>query len=337
MTTLAIPLGDPAGIGPEVAAKAIAAWLDASPPGDDRLVAVGSRPLFQAVCQRLGIDLSPERIEKGRGGRKLPAFSLLDKSPLGFDPARLEAGPSRASGEAAFTWLSTAVSLALRRQVHGIATAPLSKHALHLAGHDFPGQTEILEAQSKAEHAVMMLVGGGLRVALVTTHMALADALPRVMPDRVMKTIQVVAKDLRERFAIASPRLAVCGLNPHAGESGDFGREDLEMIAPCVARFRELGLTVTGPLPADTLFPKAARGEFDAVIAMYHDQGMIPVKLASFGKGVNVTLGLPFVRTSPDHGTAWDIAGKGIADPGSMREAIDLAFTLARQSGQAPS
>ncbi len=339
MTTLALPLGDPAGIGPEVAVKAATDWLGGSArgPEEDRLVLVGHRGLFQEACRKLGVDLSPEKVEKARAGKRLPAVSLLDKSPPGFDPGGLPAGPSKEGGEAAFTWLSTAINLALRRQVQGIVTAPLSKHALHLAGHDYPGQTEILEEKSRAEHAVMMLVGGGLRVALVTTHMAIADAIGRVTADRVMKTIQVTAKDLRERFGIPDPRISVCGLNPHAGESGDFGRQDLDVIAPCVKRFQDLGLAVTGPWPADTLFPKAAKGAFDAVVAMYHDQGMIPVKLASFGQGVNVTLGLPFVRTSPDHGTAWDIAGKGIADAGSMRAAIDLAFTLARQSGQTPT
>ncbi len=334
MATLAIPLGDPSGIGPEVAVKASAAWLAGNAPGEDRLLLVGHRGLFQETCRRLAIDLSPEYVEKVRAGQKQPALSLLDKSPPGFDPAKLSAGPSKEGGEAAFTWLSSAINLALRRQAAGIATAPLSKHALHLAGRDYPGQTEILEEKSKAEHAVMMLVGGGLRVALVTTHMALAEAIKLVTAERIMKTVQVVAKDLRERFAIANPRIALCGLNPHAGESGDFGRQDADVIAPCVKRFQDLGLAVTGPHPADTLFPRAAKGEFDAVVAMYHDQGMIPVKLASFGKGVNVTLGLPFVRTSPDHGTAWEIAGKGVADAGSMREAIELAFTLVRQTGK---
>jgi 4-hydroxythreonine-4-phosphate dehydrogenase len=210
-----------------------------------------------------------------------------------------------------------------------MVTAPVQKSVINDAGIVFTGHTEYLAERARAPHAVMMLVGGGLRVALVTTHLALREGPGAITKELVVKTLRVVDADLRARFRIARPRILVAGLNPHSGESGLFGSEDLELIAPAVAEARAAGIDANGPLPADTIFAPARLKEVDCVLAMYHDQGLPVLKYASFGRGVNVTLGLPFVRTSVDHGTALDLAGTGKADPGSLIEAVKLAIDLA--------
>lgn len=220
-----------------------------------------------------------------------------------------------------------AVRLALAGDVDAIVTGPVHKHALHLAGFRYPGLTELLAHLAGDVDAAMMLAAGRLRVVLVTTHIPLRDVPREVTGDRIVRCGRVAERALREWWGIAQPRLALCALNPHAGESGLFGDEDERVLVPAA---RLLG--AAGPLPADTVFVRALKGEFDAVLAPYHDVGMTAVKVAGFGKGVNVTLGLPFPRVAPDHGTAFDIAGQGIADPGSMRAALELAAELARRA-----
>ena len=237
------------------------------------------------------------------------------------DPAR-----ELAAGRLAARAIERAVWLARAGEVDAVVTAPVHKGALHRAGYRYPGVTEFLGALTGGTETVMMLVTGSLRVALVTTHLPLREAITQITTERVVQVGQTVLAALRDRFQIASPRIAVCALNPHAGEGGIFGDEDGRILEPAA---RQLG--AIGPLPADTVFVRGLKGEFDAVLAPYHDVGMTAVKVAGFGRGVNVTLGLPFVRTSPDHGTAFDIAGTGQADPGSMRAAIDLASRLARR------
>jgi len=216
-----------------------------------------------------------------------------------------------------------AVQLALSRDVDAIVTGPVHKHALNLAGFHYPGLTEFVGHLAGDVQVAMMLATGKLRVVLLTTHIALRDVPDQVTSDRIVQTGRIAQRALREWWGIAEPRLALCALNPHAGESGLFGREDDDVLRPAAVT-----LGAAGPLPADTVFVRALRGEFDAVLTPYHDVGMTAVKVAGFGKGVNVTLGLPFPRTAPDHGTAFDIAGKGIADPGSMRVAMELAVEL---------
>jgi 4-hydroxythreonine-4-phosphate dehydrogenase len=222
--------------------------------------------------------------------------------------------------------LERAVHGCRRREYQAMVTAPVQKSVINDAGIAFTGHTEFLADQAGAAHVVMMLVGGGLRVALATTHLPLAAVPQAITVESLVKTLRVLERDLRTRFRIQNPRILVAGLNPHSGESGHLGREDIEIITPAI---RESGVNATGPIPADTLFVPERLKHADAVLAMYHDQGLPVLKFASFGRGVNVTLGLPFVRTSVDHGTALDLAGTGKADPRSLIEAVELAIELA--------
>ena len=225
--------------------------------------------------------------------------------------------------------LERAVRGCLAGEFDAVVTAPVQKSVINEAGIAFTGHTEYLAEQAKVPHVVMMLVGGGLRVALATTHLALSDVPRAITREGLLRTLQVIHSDLKKHFRISTPRILVAGLNPHSGESGHFGTEDMEIIAPAIAEAKAAGIAASGPLPADTLFvPERLKGA-DCVLAMYHDQGLPVLKYASFGRGVNVTLGLPFVRTSVDHGTALDIAGTGRADPGSLIEAVKLAIELA--------
>jgi 4-hydroxythreonine-4-phosphate dehydrogenase len=228
--------------------------------------------------------------------------------------------------------LERAVQGCLSGEYRAMVTAPVQKSVINDAGIAFTGHTEFLAERSGARHVVMMLVGGGLRVALATTHLPLSRVPGAITADGILETLKVMHRDLRERFRIASPRILVAGLNPHAGESGHLGSEDAEVIAPAIAAARAAGIQAAGPIPADTLFVPERLRLADAVLAMYHDQGLPVLKYASFGRGVNVTLGLPFVRTSVDHGTALDLAGTGKADPGSLIEAVKLAIELASSS-----
>lgn len=294
---LAITLGDPRGIGPEVAAQALESSLDA------HITVIGADDQIGPIQadQRIGVGSW-----KGGAGQD------------GADRMRsLRAG--RIAGHA----LQRAVQLALEKQVDAIVTGPVEKLALHAAGFPFPGQTEWLGQLAGGVDVAMMLAAGPLRVVLITTHVALRDVPALLTTERILRTGRVTRQALIEWFGIENPRLALCALNPHAGEQGLFGDEEARILEPAA---RELG--AAGPLPADTVFVRAIRGEFDAVLTPYHDVGMTAIKVAAFGRGVNITLGLPFVRTSPDHGTAFDIAGQGKADAGSTREAIELAVGL---------
>ena len=244
-------------------------------------------------------------------------------------PGKLEPANSRYVLEV----LDRALDGCLAGEYDAMVTAPVQKSVINDAGIVFTGHTEYLAERAQAPHVVMMLVGGGLRVALATTHLALSEVPRAITRESLARTLQVLHADLKKRFRIARPRILVAGLNPHSGESGHFGTEDLEIIAPAVAEARRAGIEANGPLPADTIFvPERLKGA-DCVLAMYHDQGLPVLKYASFGQGVNVTLGLPFVRTSVDHGTALDLAGTGRADPGSLIEAVKLAIELAKPAG----
>ncbi len=291
---LAVTLGDPRGIGPEVVAKALAVG-----PLDADVVLIGSR-------------------EQGAG---------RSEAPEGTAPSSLL---PEVAGRIAGQAVEDAVRLALAREVDAIVTGPVHKQALHLAGFRYPGLTELLSHLAGDVDVAMMLAAGTLRVVLVTTHIPLKDVPAQVTTERVVRCGRITERALAAWWGIARPRLAVCALNPHAGEAGLFGDEDDRVLRPAAS-----ALGAAGPFPADTVFVRALRGEFDAVLAPYHDVGMTAVKVAGFGKGVNVTLGLPFPRVAPDHGTALDIAGKDIADPGSMRAALELAVELARKARRA--
>jgi 4-hydroxythreonine-4-phosphate dehydrogenase len=294
---LAVTLGDPRGIGPEVVAGALAKPVDA------HITVIGADEQIGSINADVKISVGSW---KGGAGQD------------GADRMR-----SLRAGQIAGHSLQRAVKLALEKNVDAIVTGPVEKHALHAAGFPFPGQTEWLGQLAGGVDVAMMLAAGPLRVVLVTTHVPLREVPSLLTADRLLRIGRVTRQALIDWFGIAEPRLALCALNPHAGEQGLFGDEEARILTPAA---RALG--AAGPLPADTVFVRAMRGEFDAVLAPYHDVGMTAIKVAAFGRGVNITLGLPFVRTSPDHGTAFDIAGKGIADSGSTREAVDLAVAL---------
>ena len=312
---IAITMGDPAGVGPEVVVKALA--LPAV-SGMCEPVVIGDTKRLQLAASICGVSLDPavEVIDVGKVPDDLPWGEL-----------------SAAAGEAAYRYIERAAQLALAGDVQAICTAPLNKEALHAAGHMFPGHTELLAHLTGTAEVSMMLEAPGLRVVHVTTHIGIIDAIAKIEPGLVARTIRRADETLR-RAGIAAPRLAVCGINPHAGENGLFGHgEENSKIDPAIATVRAEGIDAIGPLPADTLFFRARRGDFDCVVAMYHDQGHGPVKVLGLEAGVNITIGLPVVRTSVDHGTAFDIAGTGVADERSMVEALKQAVNLASVAG----
>jgi len=308
VTRLGLSVGDPAGIGPEIVLKALA-----SPSPVERVV-YGSQAVLEERARRFGLRLPAEL------GVALVDVPLRGELALGR--------PSAAGGDAAARAVLQAVAACRNGELQGLVTAPLSKESLRLAGHPWPGHTEMLAEAAGTPDVTMMFVGGGLRVALVTIHRSLRSVPDAVTPTELVRVLRLVHRELR-RFGVERRRIGLCGLNPHAGEAGLFGDEEIRVLAPAVAALREEGLDVAGPFPADSLFVRAVAGEFDAVVANYHDQGLIPVKLAAFGHAVNVTLGLPFVRTSVDHGTAFDIVERGTASERSLLEALRLAAELA--------
>jgi 4-hydroxythreonine-4-phosphate dehydrogenase len=257
---------------------------------------------------------------------------VWDMANLAF--TKISSGkPSQTTGKAAVEFVLKAVEFALSGKIHGLTTAPLSKEGMHLGGYCYPGHTELLAELTQTPDHAMMMVGGGLRVVLVTTHLPLKEVSSALSRERVLRIIRLTHRFLPS-FGVARPHIAVTALNPHAGEGGLFGREEIEHIIPAVRQAQEMGLQISGPYPADTLFQPRKTKEFHAIVAMYHDQGLIPVKTAAFGRAVNATIGLPIIRTSVDHGTAYDIVGKGMASPASLLAAIRLAATLKKPTRQ---
>jgi 4-hydroxythreonine-4-phosphate dehydrogenase len=294
---IALTSGEPAGIGPELCVRVASGFT-----GRARLVAIGDRGLLRGAPHVEHVPLARAVV------------------PGKLDPA---------NARYVLQILERAVRGCAEGEYHAIVTAPVQKSTINDAGIPFSGHTEFFAERANVPHVVMMLVGGGMRVALATTHLPLAAVPASITRAGLGHCLRVVDHDLRRRFGIANPRILVAGLNPHSGESGHLGREDIDIIAPAIAEAAAAGIRASGPLPADTLFvPERLKGA-DCVLAMYHDQGLPVLKYASFGRGVNVTLGLPFVRTSVDHGTALDLAGTGRADAGSLEEAVELAISLA--------
>jgi 4-hydroxythreonine-4-phosphate dehydrogenase len=326
---LLLTMGDACGIGPEIA---VAAWWAEADP---QLCLVGDVGVLRRAVAWLGLDLPVARLASPAELAGVPPRCLPVWQPDGLPPDLLECPVGKIdgrAGRAAAMCIEAAVAAIQAGDAAGLVTAPLHKEALHAAGVDYPGHTEMLQALAAAPGGQpppvrMMLANEELRTVLVTIHMSLRRAIEALSVDSVLQTLRISDAALR-RFGIASPRIAVAGLNPHAGEGGLFGREEIDIIEPAIARARTEGMAASGPYAPDTIFMRARRGEFDLVVAMTHDHGLIPVKYLGVEQGVNVTLGLPFVRTSPDHGTAFDIAGTGRADPSSMRAAIRMARRL---------
>ena len=327
---LAITLGDPAGIGPEVIIKALghADVYEQCRPlvlGDQRILA---RAMGWITGPGLAFDVVTA---PSQGQYRAGLITLLDLQNA--DPAAIQPGRvSAAAGRAAVEYVLRACDMTMAGETDAVVTAPLNKEAMNLAGYHYAGHTELLADRTGAEKVSMLLTGPKLRVVHVSTHVALSEAIRRVTSQRVEEVIDLAQRSC-QALGIARPRIAVAGLNPHASEGGLFGDQEAKEIQPAIERARARGLQVTDPQPPDTVFLRAVKGDYDIVVAMYHDQGHIPMKLLAFDSGVNVSMGLPIIRTSVDHGTAFDIAGKGLADPGAMAAAIMMAAEMAAARG----
>ena len=320
---IAVTMGDPAGIGPEIVARTFA---DPAFHEHNHALVVGDAGRLERAAGVVGATLKVNRISGPEDAA--PETGSADVIQVGELPIDLPFGRlDPGAGDAAFRYVERATRLAGSGRVAAIATAPLNKEAMHLAGHEYPGHTEILADLTGTENYAMMLVTEELKVIHVSTHVSLREAVERAQPERELAVIRLAHESLR-KLGVESPRVAVAGLNPHAGENGLFGTEDLEKIRPAVEAAADEGIDASGPWAPDTVMMRARRGHFDVVVVQYHDQGHIPIKLMGFDTGVNVTVGLPFFRTSVDHGTAFDIAGTGEADHASMKAALDLARTL---------
>jgi len=318
-------MGDPAGIGPEVIAKAVV---------DRRLrtlcqpIVIGSLPVMEQTIRSLKLKLKAWNVNSHNPPPKHEGtIAVLDplETPLGkFTPGIAAAK----TGAASIAFIKKGVELAQLGCIDGIVTAPINKEAINLAGCRYPGHTELLADLTQAKDSGMMIVGGPLRIMFVTTHVAIKKLPALLTHVKIEKSIRLAHLALTQLFGIKKPRIGVAALNPHAGEHGLFGDEEARVILPAARAAQKQGILASDPLPADTLFGKAATGQYDGIVALYHDQGLIPLKLVAFGTCVNLTVGLPIIRTSVDHGTAFDIVGKGVADPGSLLEAVKLAARI---------
>ncbi len=328
---LALTRGDPSGIGLEIALKTWIATHGAR--GAQPFLLVADIDHCRSVAAALGLDVPLAASDASRARRDF--VSALPVLPLHITTRGRPGVPDAEDAHGTIASMERSVELVARGEASAVVTLPISKEILHRVGYPYPGQTEFMGAMAKHLYgvdtrAVMLLWSPALAVVPATIHVPIASVPRLVTQDLIIDTVRIVARDFTSRFGLAAPRIAVTGLNPHAGEGGDIGREDIDVIMPALARLRAENIAVTGPHPADTLFHAAARARYDVVVTMYHDQALIPIKTLAFDSAVNVTLGLPFVRTSPDHGTAFDIAGKGIADPASLMAALQLAGRLAR-------
>ncbi len=322
---LAITMGDAAGVGPEVIVRALMRqeiYQICSP------MIVGDTGIFRKTIEGLKLDFQIHCIRQASEAHfQHGSLDILDVANIQINKFK-KAQVDPMTGAGAVRSLIKAIELAMSDDVDGIVTAPLHKMAIHQAGFNYPGHTEILAEKSGTTNYAMMFAANELHVILVTIHCELREALDSITRDMVLEKI-ILAHQAMQDMGYKLPKIGVAGINPHAGEGGIFGRDEIEILQPAIQNAQSEGINVSGPYPADTLFTRAMNREFDIVVAMYHDQGLIPVKLVGFGKGVNITLGLPFVRTSPDHGTAFDIAWKWKADPGSMITAIEIAARMA--------
>lgn len=325
---LGITMGDPAGIGPEVIAKTLMRTTlrrVCSP------LVIGSSDVMQDTVKKLKLKLTVRPV-KGHEplGKRPGEIHVLDplERPLGSYRSGVAAPET---GAASVAFIKKAVHLAQTGCIDGMVTGPINKEAINMAGCHYPGHTELLADLTQTQESGMMIVGGPLKIMFVTTHVAIKELPSLLTQAKIERAIRLAHQAMRTLFAIKKPRIGVAALNPHAGEHGLFGDEESRIILPAVRTAQTSGILASDPMPADTLFGKAARGDYDAIVALYHDQGLIPLKMVAFGSCVNLTVGLPIIRTSVDHGTAFDIVGKGVADPGSLVEAVKLAARLAQQ------
>lgn len=336
---IAVTMGDPAGIGPEIVIKSVERLKPRIGRGELSVRIIGAAPCFDACAQALGLPWDVAVVDEPSHDAPL---ELVSAGSCGTPPPPGRVGPE--AGMLAYKAIERAVELCVAGQADAIVTSPLNKEGLNLAGFHYGGHTEMLADLTGSRDSFMMLAHGAMRVSHLTTHIPLAEVTARLTPERLRRVLELTLDTLR-RLGIETPRVAVAALNPHAGDGGIFGRQDIDISAPVIEAFRAEGHEVDGPVPGDTVFVKLRASQYDAVVAMYHDQGHIPVKLLGFAidpetgnwqsvSGVNITLGLPIIRTSVDHGTAYDIAGKGIANADSLIEAIDFAIDLsARRNG----
>jgi len=329
---IAITMGDPCGIGPEIIVRSL---MSSEVKACCTPVVLGDRKVMERAVRLVGRGQQLQTLAGDELPESVLEGSICIKELSSLEEADMVYGsPTSVSGDAVYHYISAAASLCMSGRVAAMATAPINKAAMNRAGHDYPGHTELLAELTSSEEFVMMLAGERLRVTLVTIHEAIA-AVPRLVTyERVLQTIVTTHADVN-RYFCKKPRIAVLALNPHAGEGGMFGDHETAIIAPAIAAARERGIDASGPHSADTLFHFAANGEYDAVVCMYHDQGLIPLKLLHFDDGVNITLGIPIIRTSVDHGTAYDLAGRGIASAESMKAAIMTASRMAEFSTSA--
>ncbi len=317
-------MGCPVGIGPEIILK----YFLAQGHTHQNAVVIGDLAVLQAQARHFKIDIA---CSKWMPGKAVPQNSIPVYQVSSLVQSELTWGtPDRATGKAMAAYIETAVTLARQGDISAITTCPITKTALQKAGYHYPGHTEMLADLCDTRKFTMMMAGPRLRITLVTIHCALTKVSPALTIPGIKKCIELTYITLQRDFAIDTPRIGVAGLNPHAGESGIFGREEIDIIEPAVSELRQQGISVHGPFPPDTIFYKAVQGAYDAVVCMYHDQGLIPFKLLHFADGVNVTIGLPIVRTSVDHGTAYDIAGEGVAESTSLERAVAMASDIAQ-------
>jgi len=334
---IAVTMGDPCGVGPEILVKALAS-IDTN--AGFVPVVIGSFSALERARDLLAPKVEIRRLRHASNVAELaqPQPGVIYLLPANdLTPEEIIYGrPGRAACETVVASIRTGVELALDKQVDALCTCPIHKANLHRHGFEFPGHTEFLRDLTGAASVVMMLAGPRLRVSLVTIHHAVAE-VPKLLNKEILETtLRITAEAMFRDFGLKKPRIAVAALNPHAGEEGRFGREEIDLIGPVIERFPAGPWSISGPYPPDTLFFRAYEGEFDAVVAMYHDQGLIPIKLAHFHEAVNISLGLPIIRTSVDHGTAYDLAGTGKANDGSLRAALELAAFMARNRRYEP-
>ena len=324
---IGITMGDPAGIGAEVIIKALS---DPQLRRRAKYIIYGLNEMLTYAADMVELDVFWWRDQHERIWRDYPqGVVVADYDEINWLSTNTKRAPSELGGKASMQFVCDAVDDAQSGKIDAVVTAPISKESWKLAKFKYPGHTELLTDRCRAKCSAMMFVGGPFRVVLATIHEALFEIRHKFTIGRVFTPIDLANEALKKWFGIAKPKIAVAALNPHAGEAGQFGDEEKRIISPAILMAQEVGIHVEGPFPADTLFHKALNGRYDAIVAMYHDQGLIPVKMTAFDKAVNVTLGLPIIRTSVDHGTAFDIAGKNHANPGSMKAALRLACDLA--------